>query len=122
MLLTVNWPDRQRAFILEPGAALIHCVDPTNGTFLSLCAMTLSWEAASVKQLQLQSHVKAGLDEKGVFGLWGPVLGFSQKKIHQEEQSRSVGATRCGQRVSAVQVREEFTHINLLIWLREIYV
>lgn len=58
-------------------------------------------------QLQLESHVIAGLDDKGVLRIWDPVLDFSQKKIYKEEQGRSVGATRCGQRLSAVQVRKQ---------------
>ncbi|GLD71777.1 uncharacterized protein AKAME5_002310100 [Lates japonicus] len=38
------------------------------------------------------SHVIAGLDEKRVFHIWDFVLGFSQKKIHKEEEDRSEGA------------------------------
>lgn len=58
-----------------------------------------------VNQLQHESHVIAGLDEKRVFRIWDPVLGFSQKKVHKEEEGRSEDAAGCGQRVSAVQVR-----------------
>lgn len=54
-----------------------------------------------------KSHDVLGLDEKTVFCIWDAVLSFSQKKVHKEEQGRSGEATRRGQRVSAVQVRQK---------------
>lgn len=58
-----------------------------------------------------ESHVIAGLDEKRVFHIWDPVLGFSQKKVHKEEEGRPGAAAGCGQRVSAVQVkRTQLSH------------
>lgn len=57
-------------------------------------------------ELRHDSHVLAGLDETRVLRVWDLVLSLLQEKTHQEDEGRSVRAGGCGQRLSAVQVRQ----------------
>lgn len=101
----------------DAAAGLTLSLLSTDGTCLHLCPAGSVTEAVTCTSLE--SHVIAGLDEKRVFRIRDPVLGLSQKTVHQEEEGRSGGAAGCGQRLSAVQVRHKvYTGINLLIRLK----